>query len=122
MARTVPPGWTVKKLNGRDALLRVRDGKLNTDAEHRVPTRSALYIDPNFFTALLPRGDFGRSRSSRSEFDQIGYPDLLPGAFNAAVRRDSDKTRQSSSPKVCLQVERIGPTRSSKDHIPERGV
>ncbi len=24
---------------GRDALLRVRDGKPNTDAEHRVPTR-----------------------------------------------------------------------------------
>jgi hypothetical protein len=35
----VSPG-AVKKVNGRDALLRVRDGKLNTDAEHRVPTRS----------------------------------------------------------------------------------
>ena len=28
----------VKKLSGRDALRRVRDGKANTDAEHRVPT------------------------------------------------------------------------------------
>ncbi|MCI0627820.1 MAG: hypothetical protein L0387_40245, partial [Acidobacteria bacterium] len=35
-----PPPEAVKKLNGRDALLRVRDGKPNTDAEHRVPTGS----------------------------------------------------------------------------------
>jgi len=31
-----------KKFDGRDALLRVRDGKPNTDAEHRVPTESGL--------------------------------------------------------------------------------
>ena len=34
---TPPP---VKRLRGRDALLRVRDARLNTDAEHRVPTES----------------------------------------------------------------------------------
>ncbi|MCI0626490.1 MAG: hypothetical protein L0387_33390, partial [Acidobacteria bacterium] len=33
--------------------LRVRDGKPNTDAEHRVPTGSGLYAQPNFFTAPL---------------------------------------------------------------------
>ena len=40
----------VKKFNGRDALLRVRDGKPNTDADHRVPTGSRLYAEPNLFT------------------------------------------------------------------------
>ena len=43
----------VKKFNGRDALLRVRDGKPNTDAEHRVPTESGLQAQTNFFTAPL---------------------------------------------------------------------
>ncbi len=38
----------VKKLNGRGALLRVRDGKPNTDAEHRVPTR-ITFIRPTEF-------------------------------------------------------------------------
>jgi hypothetical protein len=33
---------TGKKINGRDALLRVCDAKPNTDAEHRVPTGSGL--------------------------------------------------------------------------------
>ena len=42
---TPSPPEAVKKFNGRDALLRVRDGKPNTDAEHRVPT--------DFFTAPL---------------------------------------------------------------------
>jgi hypothetical protein len=35
------PPEAVTKSNGRDALLRVRDGRLNTDAEHRVPTDQA---------------------------------------------------------------------------------
>jgi len=43
----------VKKFNGRDALLRVCDDNPNTDAEHRVPTGSCLYDQPNLFTALL---------------------------------------------------------------------
>ena len=38
----------VKEFNGRDALLRVRDAKPNTDAEHSVPTGSGLYDQPNF--------------------------------------------------------------------------
>ena len=38
--------------------LRVRDGKLNTDAEHRVPTGPGLYTQPNFFTASLCEGGF----------------------------------------------------------------
>jgi hypothetical protein len=40
-----------KKFNSRDALRRVCDGKPNTNAEHRVPTGSRLYDQPNFFTA-----------------------------------------------------------------------
>ncbi len=53
--RAAPPlcPEAVKKLNGRDALLRVRDGKPNTDAEHRVPTGLGLYAQANFFTAPL---------------------------------------------------------------------
>ena len=47
----------VKNFNGK-ALLRVRDAKPNTDAEHRVPTGSRLYDQPNFFTAPLNKGDF----------------------------------------------------------------
>ena len=31
----------VEEVIGRDALLRLRDGKPNTDGEHRVPTGSA---------------------------------------------------------------------------------
>jgi len=49
-----PPG-AVKKFNDRDALLRVRDAKPNTDAEHRVPTGPVQYAQPNFFTAPLRR-------------------------------------------------------------------
>ena len=48
-----PHPGAVKKFNGRDALLRVRDAKPNTDAEHRVPTGSRLYAQPNFFTDPL---------------------------------------------------------------------
>jgi hypothetical protein len=33
----------VKKFNGREALLRVRNRKSNKDAEHRVPTGSGPY-------------------------------------------------------------------------------
>ena len=44
----------VKKFSGRDALLRVRDGKPNTDAGHRVPTESGLQAQPKFFTASRP--------------------------------------------------------------------
>ena len=40
--------WAMMKFDGRDALLRVRDSKPNTDVEHRVPTRSGLYDQPNF--------------------------------------------------------------------------
>ena len=43
----------MKKLNGRGALLRVRDRERNRDAEHRVPTGSGLCAQPNFFTAPL---------------------------------------------------------------------
>ena len=39
----------VKKFNGRDALLRVRDAKPKTDAGHRVPTESGLRVQTNFF-------------------------------------------------------------------------
>ena len=39
---------TVKKFNGRDALRRVRVGFIVADAEHRVPTGSRLYDQPNF--------------------------------------------------------------------------
>ena len=39
----------VEKLNGRNALLRVRDGKPNTDAEHRGPTGSRLYDQSKCF-------------------------------------------------------------------------
>jgi hypothetical protein len=42
-----------KKLNGREALLRVRDGKPRTDAEHRVPTESDLPAQTNYFTPPL---------------------------------------------------------------------
>ena len=49
----LPHSEAVKKFNGRDALLRVRDGKPNTDAEHRVPTESGLQAQTNFFTAPL---------------------------------------------------------------------
>ncbi len=73
-------------------------------------------------SATLPRGDSEMSRSSRSEFHQIGNPDLLPGAFNAAVSGDSDQTGQSSGPKICAQVQGIRAARSSKDHIPERSI
>ena len=46
----------VKKFNGRDALLRVRDGKPNTDAEHCVPTGLRLYDQPNFSQLPSPEG------------------------------------------------------------------
>jgi hypothetical protein len=46
----------VKKLNGINALLRVRDGKPNPDVEHRVPTESGLQAQLNFFTAPLVQG------------------------------------------------------------------
>jgi len=42
----IPPEG-VKQFNGRDALLRVRDGKPKTDAEHRVPIRSDLRASRN---------------------------------------------------------------------------
>ncbi|MCI0624311.1 MAG: hypothetical protein L0387_22150, partial [Acidobacteria bacterium] len=45
----------VQKFKGRDALLRVHDGKPNTDAEHRVPTGSGSCAQPNSFTAPLSR-------------------------------------------------------------------
>jgi len=48
-----PRPGAVKDFNGRDALLRVCDGKPNTDAEHRVPTESSLQAQTNFFTAPL---------------------------------------------------------------------
>jgi hypothetical protein len=48
----------VKKFNNKDTLRRVRDGKPNTDAEHRVPTRSRSYDQPNCFTASLTGGGF----------------------------------------------------------------
>jgi hypothetical protein len=38
MASQAFTSWGVKTFNGRDALPRVRDGKPNRDAEHRVPT------------------------------------------------------------------------------------
>jgi hypothetical protein len=45
----------VKRFNGRDALLRVRNGKPNTDGEHHVPTESGLRAQPNFFADLPPQ-------------------------------------------------------------------
>ena len=42
----------VKNFNGK-ALLRIRDAKPNTDAEHRVPTGSRLSDQPNLFAAPL---------------------------------------------------------------------
>jgi hypothetical protein len=43
----------MKKVNGRDALLRVRDGKPNTDEEHRIP----FYMPQlNLFIANLAPG------------------------------------------------------------------
>ncbi len=69
-----PAPEALKKLNGRDALLRVRDGKPNTDAEHRVPTGSGLYAQPNFFTAPLSRvGERG------AEISRGRQPVRLPG-------------------------------------------
>jgi hypothetical protein len=41
----------VKKIKGRDALLRVRNRKPNPDAGHRVPTQSGSCGRANFFTA-----------------------------------------------------------------------
>lgn len=46
------PG-SVKKFNGRDTLLRVRDGEPHTDAEHRVRMGSGSYAQPNLFTVPL---------------------------------------------------------------------
>ena len=51
LAPTALPPEAIKRFNGRDALRRVRDGKPNTDAEHRVPTRSSSYDQPNIFRA-----------------------------------------------------------------------
>ncbi len=60
----------VKKVNGRDALLRVRDGKPNTDAEHRVPTESGLQTQTNFFTA--PRwGEGSRTADEHSSLIRL---------------------------------------------------
>ena len=67
------PLEAVKKFNGRDALQRVRDGKPNTDAEHRVPTRSRLYDEPNFFRPSLKKeskkakSSGGESRGKRTD-------------------------------------------------------
>jgi hypothetical protein len=52
------PQEAVKKFNGRGALRRVRDGKPNTDAEHRVPTGSRLYNKPDLCVPC-PRGTDG---------------------------------------------------------------
>ena len=46
----------VKKLNGRDALLRVRDGKLNTDAEPRPYQIRSLRRSEFFHSSPLERG------------------------------------------------------------------
>lgn len=49
----------MKKLNGRDAgLLRGRDVKPKTDAEHRFPIESGLRAQTNFFTG--PHSAAGR--------------------------------------------------------------
>jgi hypothetical protein len=61
-AQTIPMGGAesfhsspeaVKKFNGRDALLRVRDAKPNTDAEHRAPLPDHVYTTKRSFS-LLP--------------------------------------------------------------------
>jgi hypothetical protein len=46
----------VKKLNGRDALLRVRDGKPTKGAGHRVSTDSGLQAQLDFFKAPSTQG------------------------------------------------------------------
>ncbi len=65
------PPEAVKKFKGRDALLRVRDGKPNTDAEHRVRTGSDLCAQPNFSQlphppAPLPRWGEGSRNLARA--------------------------------------------------------
>ena len=72
----------VKEFKGRDALLRVRDGKPNRDAEHRVPTKSGSYAQPNFFTAPLRKREesmsgldyraIGWQRQSQGHISRIG--------------------------------------------------
>src|SRR5688500_6290161 len=47
-----PPPEAGKNFNGRDGLRRVRDGKPNMDAEHRVPTGSP-YTTNRIFSQLL---------------------------------------------------------------------
>ena len=82
----------MKKLDGRDALLRVRAVKPNTDAEHRVPPGSVLYAQPNFFKAPLNNGDGGfeetvgvvvRSvgRLSGQSPEACGLPPFLRGTW-----------------------------------------
>ena len=44
-------------VTGRDALLRVRNVKLNTDAEHRVPTRSDFDVNATFSQLQGQDGD-----------------------------------------------------------------
>ena len=60
--RRVAPGGCVSKhrynLRRQPLKLRVRDGKLNADAEHRVPTGLDVYTQPNFSTASLCEGGF----------------------------------------------------------------
>ena len=48
------------KFSGRDALLRVRDSKPNTDAEHRVPIESG-YSPNQFFDSSPLRVRFVRN-------------------------------------------------------------
>ena len=53
----------VKKFNGRDALLRVRDGKPNTDAEHRVPTESGLQAQTKVSQLPFVKGEYSTEPS-----------------------------------------------------------
>ena len=81
----------VKQFNGRDALLRVRDGKPKTDAEHRVPTPADLQAKTDFFTAPLPLAERFRMRGegqprSKKEFANIPsflFPKTSTGAQRA---------------------------------------
>ena len=52
-----PDALEAVKNSRRDALLRVREGKPNTDAEHRIPIKSGSYAQPNFFIAPLRKGE-----------------------------------------------------------------
>ena len=88
-------------VTGKDDLPRVRNGKLNTDAEQRVPTGSGLCAQPNFSTASLKKG---RQGCRAPVYELPGQPPR-PAAFAPFVKGGLLACRRFWSPDIDVALQ-----------------